>query len=173
MASDQGEYDRYSGAMAGGDRNAESGDATFATWLRQARIDASWTKTDAIAAVSEVGIKERTYNHWEAGSIEKPNPREVRRACLRLGLDPREAAVALGIVTRDDLELGPPIPPPPAVVRNILAVLKMDKLEEKQKANFVRHIEAAMNLWAETLGVDLPVREPSAAERAGRKPAKR
>lgn len=162
----------YSQAMPEGERAAVDDAATFAIWLRRAREDAGWTKTEAIRAVGEPGvdIKERTYTHWESGTIEKPDPRQVRKACLRLGLSVHEAAVELGILTREELDLPPAPPPVPSTIRKVLSLLRAEQVPEEAKKSLLRLIEAAVDFWAEQLGVPRAPREPSATERAKGKP---
>lgn len=172
LASELLKYLGYIEPMAGGERAAADDAATFATWLRKAREDAGWTKTEAIRAVGEDGvdIKERTYTHWESGTIEKPDPRQVRKACLRLGLSVHEAAVELGILTREELDLPPSPPAVPSTIRNVLSLLRAPQVPEEAKKSLLRHIQAAVDFWAEQLGVPRPPREPSAADRAKGKP---
>lgn len=170
LASELEKYLSYSDAMPEGDRHANDDAATFATWLRKAREDSGWTKTQAIEAVAEVGIKERTYTHWESGTIAKPDPRQVRKSCLRLGIDPREAAVALGIVTREEMDLPPAQPPVPTTIRNVLSLLRAAQVPDDAKKSLLRHIQGAVDFWAEQLGVPRPPREPSHADRDKGKP---
>lgn len=151
----------------------QTGDDTFASWLRRARTDAGWGKMAATEALAEVGIRERTYFRWESGDIAKPDPAEIRKACLRLGIDPREAAVALGIVTREEMDLPPAPPPVPSTIRSVLQLLRADQVPDDAKKSLLRLIQAAVDFWAEQLGVPRAPREPSADDRSKGKAVKR
>ena len=137
-------------------------------WLRRARTDAGWAKIAATEALAEVGIQQRTYFRWESGDIAKPDPREVRKVCLRLGLDVRDAAVALGILTREELELPPAPPPMPRTISNILYFLRAPQIPDPAKKQLLHHIQGAVDFWAQQLGVK-SLREPRASERAAGK----
>lgn len=156
--------------MAGDRDEPQTGDDTFASWLRRARSDAGWGKMAATEALADVGIRERTYFRWESGDIVKPDPAEIRKACLVLGIDPREAAIALGIVTREEMDLPPAPPPVPATIRNVLSLLRAEQVPEEAKKSLLRHIQGAVDFWAEQLGVPRPPREPSHADRDKGKP---
>lgn len=156
--------------MADGRDEPQTGDDTFASWLRRARSDAGWGKMAATEALAEVGIRERTYFRWESGDIVKPDPAEIRKACLVLGIDPREAAIALGIVTREEMDLPPAPPAVPSTIRNVLSLLRAEQVPEEAKKSLLRHIQGAVDFWAEQLGVPRPPREPSHADRDKGKP---
>jgi transcriptional regulator with XRE-family HTH domain len=158
--------------MAEGSLPGDDGDATFGEWLKPARADAGWTKSTAIEAVAEVGVAERTFMHWESGSIAKPDPRAVRRACIRLGLDPRDAAVALGILTREELSLGPAQDPIHPTLRKIQGLLRATQVPQAAKDYLIRVLESAIDFWYQQQGVTRPPREPSAAERGKGAPVK-
>jgi transcriptional regulator with XRE-family HTH domain len=59
---------------------------------------------DALAEQS--GLNRSTVIRWESGDASRPEPDQVRAVCKILGIDPRQAAVALGYLTPEDL--GPP-----------------------------------------------------------------
>lgn len=160
----------YSDGVAQAGQDPPAAGDTFAMWLRGARIDAGWAKIAATEALAELKppILERTYFRWESGDIASPNPAQVRRACLRLGLDPREAAVALGIVSRQELELPPAPPPMPREVRNILYLLRAPEVPDPAKKQLLHHLQGAVDFWAQQLGVR-SLREPRADERAAGK----
>jgi transcriptional regulator with XRE-family HTH domain len=165
---DRAGEDTYSHAMA---KAQDSPGQRLATSLRAARAELGWSQE---RLADEADVSRQTVIRYESGAASNPEAANLRKICAAAGIDIRELLVDLGYLTRDEVQLPPKEPALPAFVRNILAVLKMDRLDDRQKANFERHIKAAMELWADTLGVDLPViKEPSAAERAGRKPAKR
>jgi DNA-binding XRE family transcriptional regulator len=72
----------------------------FAQLLRAARDHAGLTQ-EALAA--SVGVHRSTIVRWEGGDATLTDPSLVRAVCLKLGIDPREAAVALGYLTAEDL----------------------------------------------------------------------
>jgi hypothetical protein len=148
-------YPAYSDAMAEDEELATAGDDTFARWLRRARVEAGWGKLQAVEALAEVGIKERAYFRWESGEISKPDPRQVRKACLRLKLDTREAAIALGIVTRDELDLPAPAPMEP-VLADAARMLASDDIPQPSKENLRFLIEKTIGFTYATLGLRQP-----------------
>jgi hypothetical protein len=167
-SSDISDWRFYSGHMAEAAAQQDEGDDTFARWLRKTRLDAGWPKIAATQALAEVGIKERTYFRWESGEIAKPDPREVRKACLRLGFDTREAAIALGIVTRQELTL----PRQDALhpkLRGAVTLLRDDRLPQEMGEWLLDLIDSAAQFCYKQLGVRRPPAEPSAEERAKNK----
>lgn len=161
----------YSDDMTEDASDAKAGDDTFANWLRAARVEAGWGKIAATDALEEVGIKQRAYFRWESGEIAKPDPAQVRKACLRLGIDPREAAIALGAVTREELGL-PAHESLPRPLRRAKAYLTDPRVPDDLKADLGGLVETSVDYWLKRHG-GRPPREPSAAERAEGKPVKR
>ncbi len=106
----------------------------FAKLITEARHKRGWRQEDLVAAT---GISRRTLTRWEGGDAERPDPEQVRAVCLALGIDPREAAVALGYLTRD--EIGPVTPRPPLdpEEEEILAILRDPKIPSRRKAALV------------------------------------
>jgi transcriptional regulator with XRE-family HTH domain len=75
------------------------GDA-FGALIRDGRRQRGITQE---ALETETGVSRSTITRWERGDASTPNPEHVRAVCLALGIDPREAAVALGYLTAADL----------------------------------------------------------------------
>lgn len=80
----------------------------FAALIRDARRRRGWTQ-ERLAEESGVGLS--TILRWESGRTTQPLSQQVRAVCRVLGIDPRESAVALGYVTREEIGLPPPPPP--------------------------------------------------------------
>src|SRR5688500_2783132 len=81
--------------------------AAFATLLREQRAERSVTQDDVIAAAS---VSRSTYLRWESGDIGRPDWKQVREVCVFLGFHPGLAAIALGLLTRDELGMPPEEP---------------------------------------------------------------
>lgn len=79
----------------------------FGRLIREARLRKGWTQDDVVAR-SDVSMP--TLRRWEAGNAERPEPDLVRSVTRALDIDAREAPVALGYVTREEMGL-PPEPP--------------------------------------------------------------
>lgn len=70
--------------------------AAFAALIIGARHRKGWTQA---RTAKESGIPHRTIARWESGSADRPESELVRKLCLALDIDPRDAAVALGFLT--------------------------------------------------------------------------
>lgn len=116
-------------------------------------------------------VSKSSLNRWENGkAIGEPD--KIRIAVLAMGADPREAAVALGLVTREEWGLPPAPAPVDVVLRDPARELADPKLTDAAKELLRGSIIGAMKYWRSQLGL-LDVREPSAKERAKGKPVKR
>lgn len=111
----------------------------FAQLLRAARKNKGWTQEDVI---DESGVSRSTYLRWEAGKVERPDPEQVRAVCRTLGIDPREAAVALGYITREEIGLDPE---PPrmfdATVEEVIQILQDPKVSDAEKFEWVQYLK--------------------------------
>lgn len=104
----------------------------FATLIRDARRRAGMTQEQL---VYESGVSRATIKRWEGGDVGFPRPDQVRSVCHVLGIDPREAAIALGYITREEAGL-PPIPPPPQYTpteAEILEILRDPRVPHELK----------------------------------------
>ncbi len=109
-----------------------TGGRAFATLIREARRAKGWTQEDLI---TQSGISRATILRWESGRVDFPRPDQVRAACQVLGIDPREVAVALGYVTRQEVDL----PPPPQYTpteAEILAILRDPSIPHEIKLDW-------------------------------------
>lgn len=111
----------------------------FAQLLRAGRKAKGWTQEDVI---EEAGLSRSTYLRWEAGRVERPDPEQVRAVCRVLTIDPREAAVALGYLTREEIGLGPE---PPrmfdATVEEVVRILQDPAVSEIEKREWVQYLK--------------------------------
>lgn len=111
----------------------------FAQAIRTARAQKGWTQDDL---VEESGVSAPTIKRWEGGNSERPEPELVRRVFRALGLDPREAAVILGYVTRE--EMGLPQEPPrrfSVTVEQVIAILEDPEVPDREKEEWVRYLQ--------------------------------
>jgi transcriptional regulator with XRE-family HTH domain len=144
----------------------QDGSRDLATLLRQRRLQMQITQEDV---ADRAGISRQTYNKYERGGTLNPKPRELRAVCLVLKLDPREVPVALGFVTREEIDLPPQQPALPRSIRRILQLLDAEQVPATAKKRLLKIIDDAVDFWFETFGLP-DIREPSADERAKGKP---
>ncbi|NIL65014.1 helix-turn-helix domain-containing protein, partial [Salinispora arenicola] len=99
-------------------------------------------RLDAGGVIEEAGLSRSTYLRWEAGRVERPDPEQVRAVCRVLTIDPREAAVALGYLTREEIGLGPE---PPrmfdATVEEVVQILQDPAVSEIEKREWVQYLK--------------------------------
>lgn len=81
--------------------------ARFGALIRAARERMGWTQDELIAASQ---VSRSTILRWENGHTANPGRAQVRAVLAVLGVDPREAPVALGYVTREEVGLSPEEP---------------------------------------------------------------
>jgi transcriptional regulator with XRE-family HTH domain len=111
----------------------------FAKLLTDARHKRGWRQEDVVAAT---GVSRRTLSRWESGIAERLDPEKVRAVCLALGVDPREAAVALGFLTPD--EVTATAPQRPALSQEeeeILAILRDPQVPSSEKGPLVEYLK--------------------------------
>jgi transcriptional regulator with XRE-family HTH domain len=141
--------------------------ANFATLLRETRRLRGMTQDELI---DRSGISRSTVLRWEKETPGSINVEQVRQLCATLDLDPREAVIALGFVTREEMGLPPrPLGLPPAL-QHAMSLLGDRNIPEGAKTKLLEHLRSAVEFWYEQLGVRRPRREPSAEERAGIRP---
>jgi hypothetical protein len=78
---------------------------------------------------------------WEAGDARRPDPEQVRAVCLALGIDPRQAAVALGYLTAE--EIAPSAGGGQSLSdeeREVLAILRDAQVPSAEKAPLVDYL---------------------------------
>jgi len=156
MATDLHEHCPYSGGMPRADTGPPPADATFATWLRAAREQAGWTKGRAVDALEalEPKIAARTYMRYESGETE-PSGKDIRRICDTLKLDRRRAAIALGIVSDDELGLPAEEPLDPLAMR-INGALRDQATSDDAKELLRQQLSNVLDLWVRALNMTAP-----------------
>jgi transcriptional regulator with XRE-family HTH domain len=78
----------------------DSRGARFAELIRTAR-EGRGLSQDEVA--ERAGVSRSTIIRWENGRAERPDPGQVRAVCQALGIDPRDAATALGYLPEPDI----------------------------------------------------------------------
>jgi transcriptional regulator with XRE-family HTH domain len=71
----------------------------FGALVQQARKQVGLTQG---ALAGRAGVHRSTIVRWEGGAAIPSHPDAFRAVCEALGIDPREAAVALGYLTPDE-----------------------------------------------------------------------
>jgi transcriptional regulator with XRE-family HTH domain len=107
----------------------------FANLIRTARKKVGVSQDDL---AQHVGISRSQLIRWEAGRAERPDPLLVRALCLSLGIDPREAAIALGYLTREEAYGEPQVP---AGVEEVIELLQDPNVPEEEKAAWIRYLK--------------------------------
>ncbi|MBO3736594.1 helix-turn-helix domain-containing protein [Actinoplanes flavus] len=107
----------------------------FAALIRRARKEAGVSQEDLSEAT---GISRSQLIRWESGKVERPEPEAVRAVCSALEIDPREAAVALGYLTHD--EVFAPFKPLPRKLQQILEVLEDPTLSKAEVDAWVSYL---------------------------------
>lgn len=111
----------------------------FATLIREGRKRKKWSQEDLEA---ESGVSRSTVSRWERGVSDRPEMEHVRAVCLALGIDPRRAGVALGLLTSE--EVSPPgarpLDPEVAEVLDILQDPAVPVAEKEMWIDWLRHL---------------------------------
>jgi transcriptional regulator with XRE-family HTH domain len=116
----------------------------LAALFRSARIAGHLTQDQVIV---ESGVSEASYKRYERGDIDSPNPAHVVAICRVLGINPREAAIAIGFGTRDDFGLPPEEPPYPAIVTEIGRILADPALSAPARAALQHGVTETLRAW--------------------------
>ncbi len=85
-----------------------TGVPAFADLIANARKAKGWSQEELETAS---GVSRSTLSRWERGLADRPEPEHVRAVCAALGIDPRQAAVSLGLLTVDEIQPSRPLPP--------------------------------------------------------------
>ena len=84
----------------------------FARLIIEGRKRKGWRQEDLVDAS---GVSRRTLTRWEGGNAERTDPEGVRAVVLALGIDPLEAAIALGYVNPEEDNTPEPVRRDPAL----------------------------------------------------------
>jgi transcriptional regulator with XRE-family HTH domain len=109
---------------------------TFGQLIARARSVKGWTQGDL---ETHSGVSRPTISRWERDAMNgTPEPDTVRALCKALGIDPRQAAVALGYLTLDEIE---PVQPLPPKLQQILDILKDPRLSKEEVDQWVAYLQ--------------------------------
>jgi transcriptional regulator with XRE-family HTH domain len=111
-------------------------------------------------------VSRQTIIRYESGRAVAPRPEELRAVCGALDLDVRDAIVALGLATREELELPPPPPRMAPPLQRAQRLLNDPKIPDAAKHDLEELIDTSIEFWYRRQGVRQPAREPSAAARS-------
>ena len=129
----------------------------FATWVLESRRAADMTQDDVLSKAVEIAgdgepeLSKSTLNRWEGGKTLVAKPSNLRVFCRITGADIREALIALGYVTRDELDL-PPAPSVDPLAFEVSRLLAHPEIRPEAKADLRRILESAVSFTAASLG---------------------
>ena len=111
----------------------------FARMIREARQALGWTQKDLEA---KSGVSEESIKRYESAKSPNPDPDRVRAIFKALRLDPREAPVVLGYVTREEMGLAPEPPRvlPPSI-EEVIAILEDPKVSDEVKREWIDYLK--------------------------------
>jgi transcriptional regulator with XRE-family HTH domain len=109
----------------------------FARLIRDGRARTGLSQ-DLLA--DQAGLNRSTIIRWESGDASRPDPDQVRSVCKILGIDPQQAAMALGYLRPEDL-------PPPGAGRplderilRVIEALEDPQVPESEKQEWVKYL---------------------------------
>jgi transcriptional regulator with XRE-family HTH domain len=137
----------------------------LATLIKEARKRRGWTQE---ALVEESGVSRQTIMRYESGDAVYPRLPDLKAVCQVLGIDPRDALVALDFATRKELSLPPPPPPLDPVLARAQSLLSDPNIPDAPLDVLRRQLHTAIEYWYETYQASRPPVEPSAADRTKR-----
>lgn len=144
-------------------RDAETPEGTaFADLLRAGRAAATPAlKQDDV--INNTSVSRSTYLRWEGGDVSsRPDLKQVREVCLFIGINPTQAAVALGLCTADEINPSPSEPEFDPVALEIGRILA-DRSHPESHAALTRALESAVSLWRMAVAMPEP-HEPGRSE---------
>jgi transcriptional regulator with XRE-family HTH domain len=131
----------------------------FATLIKDARKAKGLTQDDLSAAS---GVTRQTIIRYESGEASAPRSDQVRAVCSALGIDPRDATIALGFVTREELGFPPPPSPLQPELLDIQRFLADERIPQRIRDNLLRGVKAAKDVWLDGHSIKAP-KEPAPA----------
>lgn len=115
-----------------------SGTQRLGRLIREAREARGWSQ---VKLATEAKVGRATVQRYELGTVPTPDPDTVRPIFRALELDYREAIVALGFITREEVGLvGAPQPPLTATEREVIQTLKDPSVPAAQKEQWVNYL---------------------------------
>jgi transcriptional regulator with XRE-family HTH domain len=133
----------------------------LATLIRDARARKGMRQDELADAA---GISRQTIIQYESGKAVSPDAASVRAVLLVLDVDPREAPVALGYVTREEMGLPPKERLLDPLLEDIQRLLTDEKIPQRVRDNLAKGVKAARDLWLDMSQIRAP-REPAAGRR--------
>lgn len=117
----------------------------FARLIKEARTAASMTQ-EQLAVAS--GVSRQTIIRYESGNAIQPRPEELRAICRALDIDPREAVIASGYVTRAEAGLPPRSPRPfhPVLV-DVQAQLDNTSISQRARDALLQSVRTGLEIW--------------------------
>jgi transcriptional regulator with XRE-family HTH domain len=112
----------------------------FGALLRTSRQKAKLTQDEV---VERSGISRSTYLRWEAGDAIRTDPDKVRAVCHVLGIDHRQALVALGYLDPADVtpaEAGRPLHPDLEEIIDILQDPRVPSVAKEALVGYLRQL---------------------------------
>lgn len=117
----------------------EVGPLRLGQLIRQARLDREWTQRDL---AEESGVSIESIKRYEKGKIRNPEPDLIRKIVQALRVRAIEIPIALGLITRDELD--PPAEPPhPAdpLVEEAIAILRDPDMSETARQGALAYLQ--------------------------------
>ena len=88
--------------------------------------------------VERTGVSRSTVNRWERGDAERPDPDQVRVVCKALKVDPVEATIALGYLSREDVAGRRVLDPG---IEEVVALLEDPALSTEEKRRWIDYLK--------------------------------
>ncbi|MFY1634266.1 helix-turn-helix domain-containing protein [Solwaraspora sp. WMMB335] len=136
--------------MADADETAREGTAVappnkpgdrFAQLIRSARKKAGLTQDDL---ANHTGISRSSIIRWEHSHSNRPDPQGVRVVCSFLGIDPREAAIALGYLSRNEAYSSAPKILDP-LAEEVIEILADPNIPDTEKEHWIDYLRFLAN----------------------------
>lgn len=110
----------------------------FAVLIRAARQGKGLSQA---ALGEESGVERQTIIRYESGKTRNPDPEALRAVCAVLEVDVREALVALGYLTREEISLTAPPTSEDEQIRQVIAILQDPQVPSAEKASWVDYLK--------------------------------
>jgi transcriptional regulator with XRE-family HTH domain len=111
---------------------------SFPDLIRDARLSHNMSQEDLERAS---GVHRNTLSRWESGNVGRPDAHNVRAVCRALGIDPRMAAVSLGFLLIEEVELSLNPNAIPAEVEEALTILGDPRLPRDDRDKWIAYLK--------------------------------